>query len=77
MPEYFPPPPDYITTHDDVLGSSILCTALLTLTIHCGPACVHISKKLFFSDFIATILIFAAKCRLIQLCNLDEQEIKF
>jgi len=40
-------------------------------TVHCGPACVHISKKLFFSDFVATILIFAAKCRVIQLCNIE------
>ena len=33
MPEYFSPPPDYITNHDDVLGSPVLCTALVTLTM--------------------------------------------
>ena len=33
MPEYFSPPPDYITTYNDVLGSPVLSTALLTLTI--------------------------------------------
>ena len=31
MPECSPPPPDYVTTHDDVLGSPILCTVLFTL----------------------------------------------
>ena len=30
MPEYVPPPPDYITTHNNVLCSPVLCTALLT-----------------------------------------------
>ena len=33
MPEYFTPPPDYITTHDVVLGLPVLCTALLTLIL--------------------------------------------
>ena len=33
IPEYFPPSPDYITTHEEVLGSPVLCTALLTLTM--------------------------------------------
>ena len=35
MPEYFPPPLDYNTTHDDVLvlGCLAFCTALLTLTM--------------------------------------------
>ena len=33
MPKYPPPSPDYITTHGDELGSSVLCTALLTLVL--------------------------------------------
>ena len=33
MPEYFPYPPDYIITHEEVLGSPVLRTALLTLTM--------------------------------------------
>ena len=32
MPLYLPRPPDYITIHEEVLGSSVLCTALPTLT---------------------------------------------
>ena len=33
MPEYFPPSPDYISSHDSVLGSPVLYTVLLTLTM--------------------------------------------
>ena len=34
MPEYSSPiPPDYITTHKDALGSPVICTALLLLTL--------------------------------------------
>ena len=33
MDEYFPPPPDYIITHEDVLRQPFFCTALLTLTM--------------------------------------------
>ena len=28
MPEYFPPTPGYITTHEEVIGSPALCTVL-------------------------------------------------
>ena len=38
--------------------------------VPCGPAPVRIKKKLFFSNFVATILIFAAKCRVNHLSNL-------
>ena len=29
MPKYFPTAPDHITAHAEVLGGSVLCTALL------------------------------------------------
>ena len=39
-------------------------------SVHCGSACVHIGKKKF-TYFVAFIIIFAEKCCVIQLHNLQ------
>ena len=61
---------EYETVIDLLLTQIKLSPYNSEKSLHCGPAPVRITKKLFFSDFVATILIFAAKCRVNHLLDL-------
>ena len=61
LPEDFLPPPEYTITNDELLGSRILCTAVLTLTMFSSwwsdPAPQQLGcNKLVWDRFITAML---------------------
>ena len=66
----FPPPPDYITTHEDVLDCTVLCTTLLTLNEFSDKNTEPSMKALKKEDIIAHYTSLQAKYSILEQKNI-------